>query len=152
MGRVTNIPDNLLPELLKLAGDGATPDQLLDYLKAKGIKSSKSALWRRLKGQRKERAEVARAVLSDKLKSSVTADLDVMSELQQGLLDRVRELNKPELLMETIGPVTPAMMVLKNLSAELRTVTEKKLELSGASPDIPSGGVRVWLPPESDDT
>lgn len=150
MPRTSSIPPNLEREVLERAGEGMNTQQIAAWLKSeRGIETSRYAVARLIGRGKAERAEIAQAVVKEKLAASVTADLDVLGELQarlkavaDRLLDEV-ESNPHDTIGAGVqgGGGTPTVTVACNAIREVRALAEKRLELSGANQQPTDGGI-----------
>lgn len=91
-GRGKALPDDLLPELLKLRGQGKNAEELVIWLKeTHNIEISAPAIRKRFAKIRLERAEITQAVIVDKLSRTVAKDLDeVGMAIERALEDELR--------------------------------------------------------------
>ncbi len=156
-----SIPESLNDEVLRLAGDNKSTRWIARWLgESHKVATTHKAVARLLNELREGRREVAQAVVAEKLSGHVTADLDVLGEQQRRLSDIAGRLyakltgpmglEGEDPLMLTIGN-TPMAAVHRGVEAELRAVTERKLELSGAGGEQQGGpkSPGIYVPPES---
>ncbi len=138
------IPPEKHALVLDLAGQGKSTRQISDHLGTLGIKASYKAVGRLLQELRKERSEVARAVVREELSTTLTADIRRLERLVKQAMSRIRkgaDGKKPD-------PDTWC-----RLAEQARKLIETKLKHSGA--DEPDGdsshGPTIMIPPESED-
>lgn len=71
------LPDDMMPELLKLHGQGKSAEFMVVWLRdTHGIEVSAGAIRKRLAKVRAERAKVSQAIIADKVSRTVAKDLD----------------------------------------------------------------------------
>ena len=135
------IPPSLEAAVMEKAGEGLGTRAISDWLRAEHhVAASHQAVNRFLRGRRIERREAVKAVVSEHLARSATRDLDRLEELTRTAMAIARKHEgKPD--------------VWARVTREARSLIEAKLKAQGLDEtDEPKhAGVRVYLPPESDD-
>lgn len=127
-----NIPSALESEILEKAGQGWSTRRISEWLGSeKGVKASKSAVARLLVKTREFRADVAKAVVAEELRPSLTSDIRRLEELRADLAKRAAGL------LQEDGKKLPRdnhTLYLKTLALELRVI-DRKLRASGIDPE-----------------
>jgi len=137
-----SIPPRLETEVLVKAGLGWSTRQIVSWLSEEHrVMASQSAVVRMLGRTKTERQETAQAVVREKLAGCVASDLDKLAELQAGLMGVARKLidiadANPYATIgasDTGAGGKPVADVACNAVKTVQSLTEKKLELSGAN-------------------
>jgi hypothetical protein len=155
------IPANLEPEVLAKAGEGWTTRRIAEWLHTdRSVKTSHRTVATVLIRLRKDRADVAKAVLRTKLASTLTSDLDRIekhaAQLDE-LADEQLKAARDGIAFARKGGgentlyVEPGESYAK-LVEQVRKITETKLKYSGAEqPDENTPRPMIIIPPESED-
>lgn len=134
------IPDNLHEIVLDLAGKGKSSRAIADELGTfHGCKTTHTAVQRLLKELRKDRAEVAKAVVREELAPALTNDLRRLERLAKRCANRAARCTDD--------------VVFTKLVDELRKITETKLKFSGADEPDQAAAAKalIYIPPDADD-
>lgn len=85
-----SIPPKLEPEILKQVAEGLSYPEITARLAEQGIKTSKTAVQRIVARNTKERGELTKSAVQQKLVKTVTTDLDAVEQM----LDRAAKLGE----------------------------------------------------------
>lgn len=140
MARPFLIPPKLHPEIMQWLDDGLSGQGIADRLLSDyGIKCSAACVLDLINKTRKERGEIAKAVLRRKLAGSLLRDLYRL-ECQKKVLLKQIKLNAGDAKLQA------------TLIDTLRKLTETTLKYSGADEvDSQPLQCQIYLPEESDD-
>jgi transposase len=132
------IPAEKYQLLLDLASQGKSTRQIAEHLGTGGIRASHKTVGRVLRELRKERAEVAKAVVREELATTLTADVRRLERLVRMGFARIRKGVDNDTFCR--------------LSDQIRKDIETKLKHSGAAEaDETNMAPVIMVPPESED-
>lgn len=125
------IPEKLHQIVLDLAGEGKSSRAIAEQLGAEhGHKTTYSTVARLLKELRKDRADIAKAVVREELAPALTRDLRRLERFAKRCANRAHRCGDD--------------IVFAKLVDELRKITETKLKFSGANePDVPLAPLNI---------
>jgi hypothetical protein len=132
------IPEEKHQLVLDLASQGKSTRQISEHLGKVGIRASHKAVGGLLRELRRERADVAKAVVREELSTTLTADVRRLERLVRKTLARIRKATDDDTYCRLVE--------------QTRKLIETKLKHSGAGEaDDTNLAPVIMVPPESED-
>jgi hypothetical protein len=141
VARPTAIPPNLEGEILKKFGESWSSRRISEWLKTEhAVTASHNAVAKFLAKHREERADVAKAIVREKLGQTVTSDIDELEAARKRAREIEAEAMVGEVVMRNGKPVMVDGKPLRIPDHELALkaikletdILDKKLHYSGA--------------------
>lgn len=147
MARISKLTPELEQFVMGEAARGKSCAAISRMLAKRGVSITAQSLGEFLRKHRNERADVAKAVVREKLVEGLTADLAVLAEVRDGLLKTWRKVRREVAKLHGDALTeSKALTQYVKLAAELRCQVETNLEYSGAGqPDEKFDGLAEFL-------